>query len=160
MGFVVAWLLLAGLWIGLSGFFDPIHLTFGAVSVTIVAALSHKHLTGGGSVGQGIAHLTRLALYIPWLLWQIALANVDVMLRIFGVREIDPVVVRFKPDLETDFGRVTLANSITLTPGTVTVEITDDGEYIIHALNREAADAVLSRVMEQKARSIEGGADV
>ena len=41
---------------------------------------------------------------MPWLLWQIALANVDVMLRIFGVREIDPVIVRFKPELESDFG--------------------------------------------------------
>ncbi|MDF1700994.1 MAG: Na+/H+ antiporter subunit E [Planctomycetota bacterium] len=159
MGFVVAWIMLAVLWLGLSGFTDPVHLVFGAVSVTLVSALSHRHLTGGGSVGRGMARLLRLALYMPWLLWQIAAANLDVMLRIFGVREIDPCVVRFKPDLESDFGRVTLANSITLTPGTVTVDITDDGEYIIHALTREAADAVLTRVMEAKARSVEGGSD-
>lgn len=159
MGFLVAWLLLAGLWIGLSGFYDPIHLAFGAVSVTLVAALSHRHLTGGGPVGRGVARLARLVTYTPWLLWQIALANIDVMLRIFGLRDIDPVIVRFTPELVSDFGRATLANSITLTPGTVTVEITEEGEYIIHALNREAADAVLARVMERKAQAIEGSGD-
>lgn len=159
MGFVVTWLLLALLWIGLSGFYDPIHLAFGAVSVTIVSAMSWKHLTGRGSIGRGVARLARLALYTPWLLWQITLANVDVMLRIFGVRPIDPCVVRFTPELTSAFGITTLANSITLTPGTVTVEITDEGEFIIHALSREAAEEVLKRVMEQKARAIEGAAD-
>lgn len=156
MGFVVAWILLALLWLGLSGFYDPIHLAFGAVSVTIVASLSWKHLTGGGSIAKGVAHLGRLVLYMPWLLWQIALANVDVMLRIFGARPIDPCVVRFKPELDSEFGRVTLANSITLTPGTVTVEIEEDGTFVIHALSREAADEVLSRAMERKAKWIEG----
>lgn len=160
MGFVVAWILLALLWLGLSGFYDPIHLAFGAVSVTLVSAISWRHLSGGGAIGKGIAQLVRLALYLPWLLWQIALANVDVMLRIFGTRPIDPCIVRFKPELVSDFGRATLANSITLTPGTVTVEITEEGEFIVHALNREAADAVLERVMERKARAIEGGDDV
>jgi multicomponent Na+:H+ antiporter subunit E len=158
VGFVVTWLLLAALWVGLSGFFDVIHLTFGAVSVTLVSLLSHRHLTGGGSVAVGMARLLRLALYIPWLLWQIALANLDVMLRIFGLKAIDPCVIRFTPELVSDFGRATLANSITLTPGTVTVDITDEGEFIVHALNREAADEVLSRVMETKVRRIEGSA--
>ena len=160
MGFFVTWILLALLWLGLSGYYDPIHLTFGAVSVTLVSAISHKHLTGGGSLGQGVARLLRLALYMPWLVWQVTLANVDVMLRIFGIRSIDPCIVRFKPELDSEFGRVTLANSITLTPGTVTVDITEDGEYIIHALSREAADEVLKRVMEHKAKAVEGGADV
>ena len=156
MGFVVAWILLALLWLGLSGFYDPIHLVFGAVSVTLVSAISWRHLSGGGSIATGVARLVRLVLYVPWLLWQIALANVDVMLRIFGARPIDPCVVRFKPELVSDFGRATLANSITLTPGTVTVEITEEGEFIVHALNREAADAVVARIMEKKVQGVEG----
>ena len=156
MRFVVAWIALAGLWIGLSGYFDPIHLVFGAVSVTLVAALSHRHLTGDGPLGPAFARLLRLVLYMPWLLWQIAVANVDVMLRIFGVRPVDPCVVRFKPELDSEFGVVTLANSITLTPGTVTVDITEEGEFIIHAISREAADAVLARVMEKKVHGVEG----
>ncbi|MDA1194155.1 MAG: Na+/H+ antiporter subunit E [Planctomycetota bacterium] len=158
VGFIVAWILLAALWIGLSGFFDAVHLAFGAISVTLVAAISHRHLTGDGSVAVGLPRLLRLALYVPWLLWQIAIANVDVLLRIIGFRDVDPCVVRFTPDLTSEFGVATLANSITLTPGTVTVDVTPEGEFIIHAISREAADAVLTRVMELKARSVEGSA--
>ena len=157
MAFLVTWLLLAGLWIGLSGYFDVVHLVFGFCSVTLVSLLSSGHLTGDGDVPTGIARLTRLVLYLPWLLWEIVWANFDVMMRIFGLKPIDPVIIRFKPDLKSDFGRVTLANSITLTPGTVTVVI-ENGEFVVHALSREAADAVLAGVMEKKARSIEGQA--
>lgn len=156
MSFLVTWVLLAALWIGLSGYFDIIHLVFGFVSVTLVSALSHKHLTGGGSVSLGFARMVRLILYLPWLLWQVLVANIDVLLRVFGFREIDPCVVRFTPELTSEFGKVTLANSITLTPGTVTVDIEGD-EFIVHALSREAADAVLAGSMEKKARQIEGG---
>ena len=159
MRFDIAWILLALLWLGLSGFYDPIHLVFGAVSVTIVSALSWRHLTGDGPIGRGVGRVVRLVIYAPWLLWQITLANLDVTLRIFGLRPIDPCVIRFTPELESDFGRVTLANSITLTPGTVTVEIGEDGEFIVHALNCEAADEVLARAMEHKAKAIEGGSD-
>ena len=72
MGFLVTWILLAALWIGLSGFFDVVHLTFGFVAVTLVSLISHRHLTGGTDIGRGPARLVRLALYAPWLLWQIA----------------------------------------------------------------------------------------
>lgn len=157
MGFVVTWLLLAALWIGLSGYFDPVHLIFGFCSVTLVSLISHPHLTGGGDVLRGIGRMVRLVLYLPWLIWQIVVANVDVTLRILGFRDIDPRVVRFRPDLSSDFGRVTLANSITLTPGTVTV-LLQDGEYVIHALSREAADAVLAGTMARKAAVVEGSA--
>ena len=158
MSFVFTWVLLAALWIGLSGYFDVVHLVFGFVSVTLVSALSHKHLTGGGNVSRGVARLVRLFLYMPWLLWQVFIANIDVLLRVFGFRDIDPCVIRFTPDLHSDFGKVTLANSITLTPGTVTVDIEGD-EFIVHALSREAAEAVLAGAMERKAKMIEGGGD-
>jgi multicomponent Na+:H+ antiporter subunit E len=158
VGFVVTWLLLAALWVGLSGFFDPVHLTFGAVSVTLVTLFTHRRFMPSAAVSGALARMGRLVLYVPWLVWQIAVANVDVMQRIFGMRPIDPVVIRFTPDLVSEFGRVTLANSITLTPGTVTVDITDEGEFVVHALNREAADAVLTRAMELKVKAVEGGA--
>jgi len=164
VGLVVTWVLLAALWIGLSGFFDPIHLAFGFVSVTLVSLLSHRHLTGGdeggtggasGGIALGVMRIVRLALYAPWLLWQIVVANFDVALRVIGFREIDPVVIRFKPELTSDFGLVTLANSITLTPGTVTVDI-EGGEFIIHAITQEAADAVIEGTMARKVRGVEG----
>ena len=74
-----------------------------------------------------------------------------------GFREVDPCVIRFDPEPESDFGRVTLANSITLTPGTVTVVI-EDGTFVVHAISREAADAVLEGTMARKVRGVEGAA--
>ena len=157
MRFLVTWIVLAALWLGLSGHFDLAHLVFGFLSVTLVSAISSRHLTGDGDLGQGGIRLLRLALYLPWLIWEITKANLDVMLRIFGLRPIDPCIIRFTPDLVSDFGKTALANSITLTPGTVTVEIEADGAFVVHALNREAADGVLSGAMEAKIRGVEGG---
>ena len=156
MSFIVTWLFLAALWIGLSGYFDVVHLTFGFLSVTLVTALSHRHLTGGKPVGRSLARLARLVGYLPWLLWQILLANIDVTLRVLGFKPISPRVVRIRPDLRTNMGRVTLANSITLTPGTVTVEL-EGGEFIVHALSHEAAEALKTSEMEAKIRHVEGG---
>lgn len=157
MGFVVTWLLLAGLWLGLSGFFDPIHLLFGAVSVTFVTALSHRYLTAGGPLGRGLRRLFGLLAYSPWLLWQVALANYDVLLRVLGIRRVDPQVVRFRPGLASEFGKVTLANSITLTPGTVTVEVAG-GEFIVHAIAPEPAADLAEGAMVRRVRRLEGGA--
>ncbi len=160
MRFLITWIVLAALWIGLSGYFDAVHLVFGAVSVTLVSALSSRHLAGEGPLGPGLVRLVRLVLYLPWLLWQILLANLDVMLRIYGVRDIDPCIVRFTPDLVSDFGKTVLANSITLTPGTVTVEIEADGAFVIHAISKEAADGILCGAMEGRVHRVErGGAD-
>ncbi len=156
VGFLVTWLVLAAFWFGLSGYTDGVHLTFGACAVTLVAAVSHRYLTGQARLGALVGRFMRMITYGPWLLWQIVLANVDVLMRVLGLRAIDPCVVRIRPDLESEFGLVTLANSITLTPGTVTVEVEDDGELVIHALSRSAADAVMSRVMEQRVRWLEG----
>ncbi len=157
MSFLVTWLLLAGFWFGLSGYTDAIHLTFGAVSVTLVSLLSHKHLTGGGAYATSLARAVRTIIYLPWLFWQILVANIDVMLRIAGVLPIQPCMIRFKADLDSDYGRVLLANSITLTPGTVTVEVGDDNVFVVHALTTGAAEAVLQGAMEAKVQGVEGG---
>ncbi len=157
MRFLITWIVLAALWIGLSGFTDPVHLTFGFLSVTLVSLISTRHLLGDEAAPGTAGRLLRLILYLPWLLWEIVVANLDVMLRVFGLRGIEPCVIRVRPDLEGDFGKTVLANSITLTPGTVTVEIEADGTFVIHALSREAAEGVLSGRMEAKVRRVEGG---
>ncbi|MDJ0973087.1 MAG: Na+/H+ antiporter subunit E [Planctomycetota bacterium] len=158
MGFVLTWLVLAGLWFGLSGYTDAIHLTFGAVSVTLVTFMSYKHLMGGGPVGTGVGRAIRTVIYLPWLFWQITVANIDVMLRIAGFRPVEPRMIRFKAELDSDYGRVLLANSITLTPGTVTVEVGDDNVYVVHAISPEAAQGIIEGAMEAKVRGVEGDA--
>lgn len=156
MSFVFTWLVMALVWICLSGFFDPIHLGFGAVSVTIVSALSHSHLTQGGAIGQGLARMARVAVYFPWLLWQIVLANVEVVACVMGWKPISPSMFEIKPQLASSFGVAVLANSITLTPGTVTVDVRDGG-FLIHALTAGAATGTGGGAMEARVRRIEGG---
>ncbi|MDR2179131.1 MAG: Na+/H+ antiporter subunit E [Synergistaceae bacterium] len=64
----------------------------------------------------------------------LTLANWDVAKRVI-TGEINPGIVKFNPRLKTDMGRMMLANSITLTPGTLTVDIDDDGVFYVHAIN-------------------------
>ncbi|MDR2529640.1 MAG: Na+/H+ antiporter subunit E [Synergistaceae bacterium] len=64
----------------------------------------------------------------------LALANWDVAKRVI-TGDINPGIVKFNPRLKTDLGRMLLANSITLTPGTLTVDIDENGTFYIHALN-------------------------
>lgn len=59
--------------------------------------------------------------------------------------ELEPAVVHFKTDLRTTFARVLLANSITLTPGTITVSLTEN-EYTVHCLDKELAEGIDSSI--------------
>ena len=156
MRFILTWIVLAAFWIGLSGYFDAIHLTWGLVAVTLVSAVSARTPRDGPSVVTEAGQVARLFGYIPWLLWQIALANWDVALRVLGVRPVDPRVVRFRPELGSDFGRVALANSITLTPGTVTIEVEEDGAFLVHAIAEPAAEGLLGGAMAERVRRVEG----
>jgi len=154
--FILTWIVLAAFWIGLSGYFDAIHLTWGFVAVTLVTVIAVRTPREGSSVGTEIGRIGRLFRYVPWLLWQIALANWDVALRVLGVRPVDPRVIRYRPPVESDFGRVALANSITLTPGTVTMEIEEDGAFLVHAIAQPAADGLLDGAMAEHIRRVEG----
>ena len=79
--------------------------------------------------------------------------------RVMGAAQIeqeDPALARFRPSQESTVGLVTHANSITLTPGTVTVEARH-GEFLVHALTREGADGLAGSDMDRRVRRFEGG---
>ena len=154
--FVLTWIVLGAFWIGLSGYFDPIHLIWGFVAVTLVSVISARVPRAGDPVAKEARQILRLLVYTPWLIGQIALANWDVALRVLGVRPISPRLVRFDPRLASDFGRVALANSITLTPGTVTIEIDEDGAFLVHAIAPAAEESLLSGTMTERVRKVEG----
>ena len=95
--------------------------------------------------------------YFFWLMWQLVLANVDVLLATTSQEmAIDPKIVRFYFRADNPMATVVLANSITLTPGTVTVNVTDDGLYEIHALTPGAASGVLDGSMQKKVAELYG----
>ena len=140
-------------WIVLSGQFDAFHLSLGLISCLLVAYFS-SDLLFGGSPSWARADLPfRFALYLPWLFLQIILANWHVLKLCFWPRlgeRIDPRLVRFKSFLKKDLSLVTLANSITLTPGTITVRVGNDGEFIVHAIDSKSADLSALLDMERK----------
>jgi multicomponent Na+:H+ antiporter subunit E len=76
-----------------------------------------------------------MIIYVPYLLWYILIANMDVAYRVLNpAMPIRPGIIKFKTGLKTEMGKTFLANSITLTPGTLTVDIIGD-EFFVHWIN-------------------------
>ncbi len=106
-------------------------------------------------------HLTsRFLAYIPWLLWQILLANLDVAYRVWHPKQkIAPRFIKVPFSTQTTFATVTYANSITLTPGTITVSVDEEKrEMLVHVLSEKSARRLLSGDMHERIRRLEGSA--
>lgn len=152
---VIVWLGLFGFWTVLSGKFDAVHLAMGAVSAGLVTALSEELLFTRMDSGE-LRLLTsvrwrRHLSYLPWLGWEIVKANIQVMKLVFSpLSRLQPSIVTFKVDYSSELSRVVLANSITLTPGTVTLDLNLEGVYQVHAIDRFAADGLLEGTMQRK----------
>jgi len=118
------------LWCILSGQFDAFHLSLGVFSCAMVTLLTSRYLCGDQvfNMRKAIGLGCRLIPYSVWLLKEIFLANVHV-LRIAmlpgGMRLMNPEIITFKTRLSSPLARYLLANSITLTPGTVTLKVKD-----------------------------------
>lgn len=159
---IAIFLLLLGIWIVFSGKFDAFHLFLGALSSLFITAISGSFYFSNRSksFGSRMGEIIRLPGYGLWLLWQIVLSNVHILklaLTPGDIKELDPTLVRIKPKLKTDFGRYMLANSITLTPGTITIEV-GKNEMLIHSISKHTADGVKDDSMEKKvAKVFEGG---
>ncbi len=142
-------------WLLWSGIFEPLTLTLGLASCIAVVALARR-MDVVDHEGAPVEFALRTMLYLPWLLWEIVKANVDVALLILSPRmPISPRMIRVKAGQRTELGMVIYANSITLTPGTVSVDVEGD-TIVVHAITREAADGVESGVMDRKVTALEG----
>jgi len=143
-------------WVLLSGLFDAFHLIAGVLCSAIVALISYDLLVKGNGEKMLLKGV-RLLLYIPWEVWQIVLANIDVAYRVLHPKmPIDPRVIEFETSLKSDFALVTLANSITLTPGTITIYVDPEkGKFWVHALAEEPGDALLvGQTMQKKVADV------
>ena len=136
-------------WIVFSGHFDALHLGLGLACSAIVAALSYDLMLPDPLSASTVVKAGRFLTYIPWLLYQVLLANVHVVYLVLRPSKIRPQIVRFKTGLTSELAQVTLGNSITLTPGTITMDI-DDGEFYIHAVSDRAAMSVIEGDMERR----------
>ena len=140
----------------MSGIFDPLILILGVLSCVLVVVIAMRmDVVDHEAVP---VHLTFSALvYWPWLLWEIFKANIDVTKRVlFPSAGISPTMVRIRATQKTDLGLVTFANSITLTPGTISIELENDGHILIHALSREATVGLEGGEMDRRVTAMEG----
>lgn len=150
--FFVTFSLMFGLWIILSGKFDPFHLGLGIISCALVAHLSSDLLFSQPKLGGLTIRAFRFIRYLPWLIYQIFLANLHLAYLSFHPRMmdlIDPKIIRFRSRLKDTLAVVTFANSITLTPGTITVNVSLDGDFKVHAID-EASGSSLPGEMEKR----------
>ena len=142
-------------WLLLSGIYTPFLVLSGLGASIAVAALAQR-MEVADREGHPI-HLALAALrYWPCKEmvksgWQVARIILDPRL------PISPTFVRFKPSQKTPVALATHANSITLTPGTLTVDAGHD-EFLVHALTREGAAGVVDSEMDRRVRRMEGHA--
>ncbi len=145
-------------WLVLSGKFDFFHIALGVVSSAIVSATSGDMLLKARRLGGLPGAWLRFIAYIPWLLFEIFRANMHVMRLVFHPRMmdlIDPRMVRFQSQLDDEMARFILANSITLTPGTITVYVSIYGKFTVHAIDKASAEG-LPGEMEDRVAAISG----
>jgi multicomponent Na+:H+ antiporter subunit E len=151
---LLLFLLLFGFWFGLSGQTKPFLLGCGIAICALLTALSVKskaEVWGWSPVALVLAVVT----YLPWLLMQIVAANVRVIyLTLHPSLPIAPCMVRVPCTLKRPLGRTIFANSITLTPGTVSVAL-EESTILVHAITRADADSLLSGEMHDRVARLE-----
>ncbi len=153
-------LLLFALWIVLSGRLDGVHLMTGAAAALAIAFGTRRLLllppAIGASMGHPLGDVPWLGalFYLPWLAGGIFVAGLQVAYVVLHPRlPVTPKLVRFRADLPHTLARLTLANSITLTPGTVTLDVEGD-EFLVHALTADAARSIEEGSMHDRVAAL------
>ena len=140
-------------WVVLSGNFSALLIGLGLFSSALVAWFFHDLLFPSISNAHARIFFKFLS-YIPWLILEIIKANFHLLFIVFHPRMkdlIDPHIVTFETDLTSDLAITTLANSITLTPGTITVTAVREGVFRVHAIDKPSADALPGTMLTKTA---------
>lgn len=143
-------------WVVMSGMFDAFHFSLGVICCLLVTFFSHDLLHIAENPWR-LRGFVGVVLYLPYLIWQIILANLQVAYITLHPRmldKIDPHLFRFDSILKRPISKVTMAQSITLTPGTITVNIHDD-QFAVYALTKEAAEALPGEMEQRVAKALE-----
>ncbi len=151
--FLITFVLMFITWLILSGNFSGLLIGLGLFSSALVAWFFHDLLFPSFTAGHFRIFLKFLA-YIPWLILEIIKANFHLLFLVFHPKMkdlIDPHVVTFHTHLKSDLAITTLANSITLTPGTITITAVREGTFRVHAIDKPSADALPGAMLEKSA---------
>jgi multicomponent Na+:H+ antiporter subunit E len=149
------WVILFAVWLLLSGHYTPLLIGFGMGSCALTVYIAWR-MDVADHEGVPLSVAGRFVLYFPWLLKEILIANIKVARIILTPSlPISPIMVAFHGTQKTDLGRVLYANSITLTPGTITTCIEGD-ECEIHALTWSDVDGREEDEMDRRCSVVEG----
>lgn len=149
---------LSGFWLLLSGFWtNPLLLSLGLLSVLFSGYIAYR-IRRQYRLHVGWNFLLRLPAYLCWLLYEMYKANISVVKNIWfpQAHPISPTVKRLPMMQKSKLGKTIFANSITLTPGTVSFDIKDDG-VLVHAIVEEAVVELMDGEMNQKVAQLEQG---
>jgi multicomponent Na+:H+ antiporter subunit E len=148
-------LFLFAIWLLLSGHYTPLLLILGVLSTLLVVLLALRADLIDREM-QPVLLKPSVLLYWIWLAWEIIKSNIDVSRRILSPRlPISPTIFTIRAAQKTDLGRVTYANSITLVPGTVTMDV-DEDVFTVHALTQDVAAQLKRGDMNRRVCSVEG----
>lgn len=153
---------LFGLWLLLSNHYELKYVVVGALMAGLVTYFTHDLLFSSHNPAREdsllltIPQLYRFLLYLPVLSLKIALANIQVAYLVLHPRmPINPAILRFQTNLRRSAAQVILANSITLTPGTITIDLRE-GQYTVHALVPLSAYELITGQMQNRVGAIFG----
>jgi len=147
-------LFLFAIWLLLSGHYTPLLLVLGAASTLLVVLLAIRVDIIDREI-QPVLLKPSVLLYWIWLAWEIIKSNLDVTRRILSPGlPISPKVFTVRAGQKTELGRVTYANSITLVPGTVTMDV-DEDMFTVHALTHAAAADLERGEMNRRVCNVE-----
>lgn len=154
---IATFFIMFAFWVLLSGMFDAFHLTLGVLSCLLVTHFSHDLLFSQEYSSSWLRRLIGWAFYLPWLIKEIFVASLQVAYIVLHPRMlemIDPQLIRFRTRLKKNLSKVTFAQSITLTPGTIAVSI-DEDEFTVYALTNSAAESLPGEMERRVAAALE-----
>lgn len=147
--FLLTYLLLAG--------FTWYELALGALVSAVLSILVHRTVNYSFKLSLPLQLLKFIVIYLPVFIYKLVLANLDVARRVLSPRiPLRPGIVKIKTNLKGDFGKLTLANSITLTPGTLSLDVIDD-EIFVHTVEVGSNPEENQRNISSGFESILGG---
>lgn len=147
-------LVLFGTWLLFSGIYEPLLLILGAASCILIVGIAHR-MDVADHEGHPIHLGWRAISYWAWLIKEIVKSSIDVSMRILNPKlPIDPVMITVKATQPSELGQVVYANSITLTPGTVSIRV-NDNTILVHALSTSLGDDLETGEMDRRVTAID-----
>ncbi len=146
---------LAALWLALSGHYTTLLLSIGAACVVFTVWITIRMGIQDHEMDPVQLRLFAVLVYVPWLMREVVMSALDVARRVLARdMPLSPTVVTLDTSQRTNLGRTIYANSITLTPGTVSIDLVP-GQVKVHALSREGAEALAEGKMDARVRGLE-----